>query len=88
MAFGVLGAVEHVASAGNVGNCLIVLAADLAQGTNGCFGFAMETCPSQPLVGLWKVYLWDAFLLGKELIMHGLCKEGIIMGVVCHGGGK
>eukprot|EP00957_Ditylum_brightwellii_P129594 9885018-Ditylum_brightwellii.AAC.1 len=54
--------------------------------TKGCFGFAIETCPSQPLVGLCKVHLWNVFLLGKELTMHGLCKEGIIMGVVHHGG--
>eukprot|EP00957_Ditylum_brightwellii_P134617 10262957-Ditylum_brightwellii.AAC.1 len=35
VAFGVLGAMEHVASAGNVGNCLIVLAAKPVQGVHG-----------------------------------------------------
>eukprot|EP00957_Ditylum_brightwellii_P086092 6550487-Ditylum_brightwellii.AAC.1 len=76
MTFGVLGATEHVASTGDVSNCLIILSAQLAQGvhslfidfvtdkigghglvmcsTDGCFGFTMETCSSQPLMGLCK----------------------------------
>eukprot|EP00957_Ditylum_brightwellii_P082543 6275306-Ditylum_brightwellii.AAC.1 len=108
MAFGILGAMEHVTSAGNVGDRLMALVAKTTQGvcglfvndvadeigghglvlcgTNGCFGFTMETFPSQPLVGLFKIYLWDVFLLSKKLTMHGLCKEGTVMGVVCCGG--
>eukprot|EP00957_Ditylum_brightwellii_P095150 7247278-Ditylum_brightwellii.AAC.1 len=46
----------------------------------------MEICLSQPLVELLKIYLWDVFLLGKELTVHGFCTEGIIVGVIHHGG--
>eukprot|EP00957_Ditylum_brightwellii_P117844 8990059-Ditylum_brightwellii.AAC.1 len=110
MALSVLGAAEHVASAGNAGNHLLILSAEPTHGvhglfiygvadkiggnglvlcsTNGCFSFAMETHPSQPLMGLIEIYLWDVFLLGKKVTMQGLCNEGIIMGIVCYGGGQ
>eukprot|EP00957_Ditylum_brightwellii_P174108 13256399-Ditylum_brightwellii.AAC.1 len=67
---------EHVASAGDVGNQLLILSTEPVYGvhglfidgvadkigghslvlcsTNGCFDFAKETCPSQPLMGLCK----------------------------------